>query len=192
MVNDTVSFLDSPDKFKYLYDLISPLFSQLVVAIILLLIGFVIGKVIGRLIQKALQEVELNKMVRHTVGLRLRLEQIISGFVTYFIYFVSVVMALEVMNLRSIIVYLISGGVILIIILSVILGIKDFMPNFFAGLTLHRKGLLKEGDKVKFENVRGVIIDFTLNDVKIEAKNGDVIFVPNAQFLKSKFVKLKK
>lgn len=192
MANETMTLFDAPSKVKYLYDLLTPLFSQLVVAVIVLLIGFVIGKAAGRLSQKALAELELNKLVKHTIGIRLKLETIIAGFITYFIYFIAIVMALEVMNLRSIIVYIISGGVILIIILSIILGIKDFIPNFVAGLAIQRKEFIKEGDKVKFENVSGKIIDFNLNDVKIETKKGDVIFVPNSQFVKSKFVKLKK
>ena len=192
MVNETITLFTAPNKAVYLYDLLNPIFSQLVVAIILLLIGFVVGKAVGRLIQKALSEFELNKIVRHSFGLRIKLEVIISSLITYFIYFIAVVMALEVMNLRSIIVYIFSAGVILIIILSVILGIKDFIPNFVAGLAIQRKEFIKEGDKVRFENVSGKIVDFNLNDVKIETKKGDIIFVPNSQFVKSKFVKLKK
>ncbi len=195
MANETIaeqSLLEAPSKVDYIIDLIKPIFSKIVVALIILLIGFIIGKFFQKIIHKILREVELNNLAKRTVGLRLKLEEFISHAISYFIYFIAIIMAMEIMNLSSIIIYIMSAGLIIIIISSILLGIKDFIPNFFAGLTLHRKKFLNEGDMIEIDNIKGKVIDFNLIDVQLETNKGDMIFVPNAIFIKKEFKRLKK
>jgi len=73
-----------------------------------------------------------------------------------------------------------------------LLAIKDFFPNFFAGITIYRKGEFKAGDLVKIDTAEGRVLSVNLLETKLETAGGDSIFVPNSVVSKSKVIKLKK
>ena len=75
--------------------------SKLVVAVIIILIGFIFGKVLGKLIQKVLKDLKLDQIVKKGVGVNLPIEHTISVFVTYFIYFIAIIMALNQLGLTT-------------------------------------------------------------------------------------------
>ena len=113
--------------------LLSGFASKLLMALVILFIGFVIGRLVGRLFSRVLNELELNKVLKKTTTIGLKLEEIISRFVTYVIYFIAIIWALETLSLAPVILYFLSAAVLIIIILSVLLSIKDFIPNFIKG-----------------------------------------------------------
>jgi small conductance mechanosensitive channel len=81
--------------------------------------------------------------------------------------------------------------VIVVIILSMLLAIKDFIPNVFAGLFLHRKGFLKKGDNIIVKDVKGKIIYINLVETRVQTKEGDIIYIPNTLLTKSEVRKIK-
>ncbi len=172
--------------------LLSGIFTKLVVAVIIVLIGLVLGKILGKLIQKALHEVELNRIIKKAAGIKVSVEEIISTFITYFIYFIFIVMALNQLGLTTVVLHMISGAVLIIIIISVLLSIKDFMPNMFAGLFIHQKRFIKEGDILKVDSTEGKVVHINLIETKIETKQGDIIYIPNSLLTKKTVVKLKR
>tara|TARA_Y100000310_G_scaffold95944_1_gene93716 strand:+ start:529 stop:1107 length:579 start_codon:yes stop_codon:yes gene_type:complete len=181
-----------PDSVGDLNGLFSGFVSKLLIALIILFIGFVIGRLVGRLISRVLHEFELNKVLKKTTTMGLKLEEIISKLVTYLIYFLAIIWALETLSLAPVILYIISGAVLIIIILSILLSIKDFVPNFIAGLTIQKKRSLKPGDHIKVKDMEGEVVKVNMVEVSINNKHGDVIYIPNSMLLKSEFVKFKK
>lgn len=180
------------DSISILPKLLSGIFTKLVVAVIIVLIGLVAGKLLGKLIHKLLHEVELNKLIKKSAGIKISAEEIISSFVTYFIYFIFIVMALNQLGLTTVVLHMISGAILLLIIISIMLSIKDFMPNMFAGFFIHQKGFIKEGDIIKVDNTTGKVIHINLVETKIETKQGDIVYIPNSLLTKKTVVKIKK
>jgi small conductance mechanosensitive channel len=172
--------------------LLSGLFTKMVVAVIILLIGFVIGKILGKIVKNLLHSIEFNQIIKRATGIRISLEEGISVFVTYFIYFLFIIMALNQLGLTTVVLHMISGAILIIIIISILLSIKDFMPNMFSGLFIHRKRFINVGDVIKVENTEGKVVHINLVETKIETDKGDIIYFPNSLLTKNKVIKLKK
>jgi small conductance mechanosensitive channel len=172
--------------------LLSGLFTKMVVAVIILLIGFVIGKILGKIVKNLLHSIEFNQIIKRATGIRISLEEGISVFVTYFIYFLFIIMALNQLGLTTVVLHMISGAILIIIIISILLSIKDFMPNMFSGLFIHRKRFINVGDVIKVENTEGKVVHINLVETKIETNKGDIIYFPNSLLTKNKVIKLKK
>ena len=177
---------------EYMGNLFSEIVVKLVVAIIILLIGIIIGKVIGKIIQKVLHEIELNNLLKKAVGVKVSVEELIGTFITYFIYFIAVVMALRQLGLATLVLDLLFGAIILIIILAVFLGAKDFIPNMMAGIFIHQKRNIKEGDKIKIKGAEGTVTHINLVETQIKTKSGDIIHIPNSVLTKQEVVVKKK
>jgi len=160
------------------------------IALIILLIGFVIGKLAGRIVTKFLHEFELNRITQ-TAGIKRPFEGLIGSLVSYIIYFATIIMALNQLNITSIVLYIILITVIVVIVISFLLSIKDFLPNFFAGLFIYRHGLIKEGDMIKVNETSGKVIHISMIETQLETKEGDIVFIPNSLLTKNKVIKLK-
>ncbi|MBN1544798.1 mechanosensitive ion channel family protein [Candidatus Woesearchaeota archaeon] len=158
----------------------SGVFYKFIVSIVILLIGFIIGKILGRLIFKFLHSFEVNETFSKLTGTTLKIEEIAETFTTYFIYFITIVIVLQQIGLASTILHMIAAGIIILIILSAFLGIKDFIPNAIAGFFMQSHKKFKMGQKIKVKGMQGKITDITLLETKIETKNGDIIFIPNS------------
>jgi len=179
------------NSINLLPNLLSGLFTKLVVAIIIVLIGFVVGRILGKIVKRLLHSIEFNKIIKSATGIKLSLEEGISVFVTYFIYFLFIIMALNQLGLTTVVLHMISGAILIIIIISVLLSIKDFMPNMFSGLFIHRRRFINVGDVIRVENTEGKIVHINLVETKIETDKGDIIYLPNSLLTKNKVIKIK-
>ncbi|MFW6013551.1 MAG: mechanosensitive ion channel domain-containing protein [Candidatus Nanoarchaeia archaeon] len=171
---------------------LEPIYSNIIISVIILLIGLIVGKVVGRLSLKLLNEIELNNLFRLATGMTVKVDQISSSVISYFIYFVFTMWALENLGLGSIILNILAGGVILLVLIAIVLGIKDFFPNVIAGLFLHGKRIIKEGENVEIDSINGKVVHIGLVETELSSSEGDRIYVPNAAFLKSRTIKVKK
>jgi len=173
-------------------ELLMPFYTRISVAIFLVIFGLILGKILGRVVKKVLAEIKLDKLIKSMTGISFRMESIFSSIVTYFIYFIFVIWALEKVGLGSIVLNILAGGVVIIVIISLLLGIKDFLPNAVAGLFLNIKGIVNEDDWIKSDNIEGKVIKVELIDTILETKKKDIIFIPNSVLVRSKIIKLKK
>tara|TARA_B100000315_G_scaffold249383_1_gene280503 strand:- start:420 stop:920 length:501 start_codon:yes stop_codon:yes gene_type:complete len=165
---------------------------KFIVAVVILLIGLIVGKILGKIIHKVLHEIELNNILKKATNIKVSLEEIISSFVSYFIYFIFIIIALERLGLGTIVLNIVAGAVMLVIILSVFLSLKDFAPNCIAGIIIYRKGFIKEGDNIKVKEIEGKITHVSLIETRVETKKKDIISIPNSILTKNEVVKLKK
>ena len=170
----------------------SPLLSKVVIAVLILLIGLIIGKLIGNLIKRALREVQLDKQMKAATGFRFSLEKLISSFVMYFIYFIAIAMSLNSLGLTTAILNMISAAIILIIVVSFILAVKDFFPNFIAGIMLRTKKIFAEGDEIQIKEVRGKIFSIGFLETRLVTRYKEEVILPNAIFNKRQIVIRKK
>jgi small-conductance mechanosensitive channel len=129
---------------------VNPVLSKIVIAVLILLIGLIVGKLAGMLIKRLLNELRLDKNAR-AKGLKFSLEKTIGNLVSYIIYLVAVIMSLNRLGLTSAILAIIAGVVVLVIIVSFVLSVRDFFPNFLTGLRIKVKKLFSEGDEVQIK-----------------------------------------
>lgn len=166
--------------YEYVRSSTSGLFYKFIVAIVLLLVGFIIGRICGRLMYKFLHGFEINDNFTKLAGVRMKIEEIAETFTTYFIYFVTVVIVLQQMGIVTTVLHMIAAGVIILIILSTFLGVKDFIPNAIAGFYIQRKKKFLVGQTIKVKGMSGKIDKITLLETRLKTKSGDVILIPNS------------
>ncbi len=183
------SILDAQSKGQYLLELLRPIVSKTLVALVVVLIGFIAGKLLGKTLQWFLRTMDINGRWREVTGTNFRVEQFLSGALSIGIYFITVVMALNVLGLSGLIAEVMSFGIICIILISMILATKDFVPNYINSFRIYKR--IKPHDHIVVENVKGKVEELTWTDVKIVAENGDIFYIPNSVFLKKGFKKQK-
>jgi len=163
------------------------LIANFLVALIILLVGFIIGKVLGRLLQRVLHEIELNNIIKKITKLKINIEQISGLFLTYFIYFLAIIMALNQLGLTTTVLNMLSAAVLIIIVISIFLSIKDSVPNAIVGFSLLRKENIKEGDYIKTKDFYGKVEKINLTEVQLKTKKGDIIHIPNSILAKEQY-----
>ena len=152
----------------------------------------IIGKIIGRILQKVLHEFQTDKALKNAAGIHFSIEHLMGALLTYFIYFIAIIMALNQMGLTSVILNMLSGAVILLILISIILAIKDFVPNMVAGIFIFQKEIIKKGDIISFDKIKAKVLETTLIETKLESKSKDTIYIPNSALIKKEITKIKR
>lgn len=152
-------------------------------AVIVLLIGFIIGKVAGRLTQRGLRELEINRILCKA-GIKFGMEEFLGHMIEYLIYFIAIVVALDQLGVTAIVLYIIIAAILIILAIAFLLSMKDFIPNFIAGILLGHRKLFNVGDTITAGSVSGKVKEIGLLETKLESKNKDIIHVPNANILR--------
>lgn len=169
-----------------IFELAKEYFYTIAAGLGILLIGFALGILAKKLVYKILKEIELNKIMSK-VGVTYNLEKWVSAIISYLIYMITIVFALNQLGITSVVLYIITGGLIMLAILTVLVGLKDVIPNFVAWILLQRKGRVIEGHHVNVKEISGRVEKLGFLETEIRTENGDVLYVPNSLFLKSKF-----
>lgn len=172
--------------------ILAPLLNRFFLAVLILLVGIIIGRIASTFLQKFLHTADINKLVSQGNKSTVAVEQIVSYAVRYVIYFLFFLLALNTIGLTSWILTGLGVIVFIIFILSVFLGIKDFIPNAIAGLMLRKKGFVKVGDRIEANGVSGKIIQINLIDTQIKNASGDFILVPNVLLSQKELKKVNK
>jgi len=155
-------------------------------SIVILLFGFGFGILAKKLVKRILTEIELNRIMAK-VGVMYNLEKWLSSLVSYLIYLVTIVLSLNQLGITSVVLYLLVGGVLMLVILTFLVGLKDVIPNFVAWILLQRKERIKEGHAVEVREIAGRVERVGYLETEIRTPSGDILYVPNSLFLKSKF-----
>ncbi len=161
-----------------------------VVGIVILFVGFGIGILAKKGLYRILKEIELNKIMNR-VGITYDLEELMSSILSYIIYLFTVVIFLGRLGLQSTVMYIIAGAVLMLVILTLLVGLKDIIPNFIGWLYIQRKNNLRVGRKVEVKEIAGRIEKIGYLETEIKTDADDILYVPNSLFMKSKF-KLRK
>ena len=161
-------------------------FYTIIIGIVILLVGFALGILAKKLTFRLLKEFELNKIMSK-IGISYNLESWISSLVSFMIYLITIVFFLNQLGITSIVLYLFVGAILMLIILTFLVGLKDIIPNFIAGLLLQRKKKIREGSTVELKEIIGKVERIGYLETEIKTERGDILYVPNSLFVKSKF-----
>ena len=160
-------------------------FYDITVGVVILFIGFALGIIIKKVVYKVLTGMELNK-VMSKVGMSRDLERLISSLASFIIYLITIIFFMNYLGITSIVLYLIIGAVLMLLILTFIVGLKDVIPNFVAWIVIQKRELIHEGRKIDIREITGVVEKIGYLETEIKTENGDTLYVPNYLFLKSK------
>lgn len=160
-------------------------FYDVTLGIAILFIGFALSIIVKKVVFKILKGAELNKVVIK-VGIRHDLEKWISSLAAFIIYLITIVFFLNYLHITSVVLYLIIGAVLMLLILTFIVGLKDILPNFVAWVIIQKRELVHEGRKIEVKEISGIVEKVGYLETEIKTENGDTLYVPNALFLKSK------
>ena len=156
------------------------------ISLVILIVGFALGVIAKKILHKVLKEIELNKLMLR-IGIMQNVEVGISTIISYLIYLVTIVLFLDYLGIKSIVIYIVVGALLMLLILTLAIGLKDIIPNFMGYLFLQKKGLVKEGKIVDVKGISGKVEKIGVLETEIETEKGDVLYVPNSLFLKSEF-----
>lgn len=186
MVSETLE-----NAFNYLHEIFSRFYYDILIAVIILLIGFILGKLLSKIVQKLMNSLEVDKITRKATRVNIGLERAVGAFTKYFIYFIAIIMALNQLNITTTILQMFSAAILIIVIISIILAIKDFVPNTFAGFYLYRNKFIKEGEVIRVKGIEGTVKHINLVETKIETKEGDMVYIPNSALTKTEIIKVR-
>ncbi len=178
MVNKTAAVKVAATAQSYVY--------TVAVGVVILLIGFIAGLLTRKFLYRILKEIELNKILTK-IGISLNAEKTLSSGASYLIYLLTIVFFLDHLGITSVVVYLVLGGVLMLIILSFLVGLKDVIPNLVAWFIIQKRGKVKEGKRIEVKEIEGRVENVGFLETEIRTDRGDILYVPNSLFLKSKF-----
>jgi len=164
--------------------------NKVVIAAIILLVGVVLARLLERLVRYGLYQIRLDKALLSR-GFSLPLEALIGNVVKYGLYFVTFVVALNEVHITSQVVSIIAFAVIVVVVVSIALGIKDFLPNIWAGFWLHRRRFFQAGDVIEVNGVEGTVVSVDVLETQVRTRNGDIMFLPSSLLLHSQITKKK-
>ncbi|MBD3208878.1 mechanosensitive ion channel [Candidatus Woesearchaeota archaeon] len=163
-----------------------PLVVQSVSALLALFIGFLIGRLAGLLLRTLLHSFGVDQHVRAATGHSFFLERNLSTLLSVCVYVASVIVALEFLNLTSIVLLVIAGVAAVIVLVSFLLALKDFLPNVFAAFIIRTKRPFWKGSMIAVRGVKGTVLRLTLTSVQLR-EGDDVVRVPNRLFLSEEY-----
>ncbi|MBI2573297.1 mechanosensitive ion channel family protein [Candidatus Woesearchaeota archaeon] len=155
------------------------LFYIIATASVILLVGFAIGFTCKKLLSKVLHQIELNKILSKR-NIFENGEEKISTAVSYIIYFITIVLVLNRLNITSLVVASFIGIVVLLFSLTIFVSLRDSIPNFWAGRWLRQKQEKElSTEKICVNNITGLIEHTGYFEVRMRTKSGDILHIPN-------------
>ena len=154
--------------------------SSWTVAFILFVLGLILGRVLGKVVEKLLREFNVGSAVRKKTGMKSSFEKLVSGFVSYCVYIVFFILALNKIGITAVILDIVAIILIVMLAISLILSIKDSLPNIIAYRKLTSRGDLQVGSTITVQNITGVVEELTLFEIRLKTPSGDIIHIPNS------------
>ncbi len=144
---------------------------NILVAFFIIIVGFIVADKIAILLEKFFEDTNIPKYWFFGKGVR------------YFIYALVGITALTQLKISTG-VFVITVTVIMVLwsVITVI-GVKNIVPNFFSGIFIVFYGQIKVGDKIKVQDVEGVVEEISLISTKIRRDDGKYLLIPNSKIL---------
>jgi small conductance mechanosensitive channel len=163
------------------------LLTNIVAGLLVIGFGIIVGNIFSLISRKILQSFEVERIMKE-LGAGFPIEDFVSSLVKYVTYIVGLVWGLTFLDLETIILYMILFVILGLLIGFILLGFKDFIPNFIAGFFINFRKKLKKGDVVKIDSTEGKVIDMNMLEVRLKTGDGDVVVMPNVLIARNKIV----
>lgn len=170
---------------------VNELATNIVVGIIIFLVGLIIARILSKLVQKVLRDFSIDGTLRKKTGIKTSFEKFITSSIFIIVTLIFLVIALNYVGVTNLIVDILSIAIIIVVTVSLLLAIKDNIPNLLAYRAIRLKKTVEEGDVINIENATGTVEEISVFQVRIR-KGEDIIYIPNSLFLKKEFSRKKR
>lgn len=167
----------------------NPIINNILIAIIIFFLGLIIGRIAGRLVTRIIKQFEIDSTVKKRTGVKTSFSNAGGNIVSFIIYFVFLIIALNYVGITSLLLNIISIILIIVLAISAFMGVKESVPNMVGARKIRKT--VSVGDKIKIGTVEGHIEAITALETRILTKKGDLIHIPNSLFLKEKYTSRK-
>jgi len=151
-------------------------------ALIILVLGIIVGRWAQRLVFNLMRELEINYLFRRATKIRASLDRFVSLQVAYTIYLITVVFVFSRLGVLSWALWSIAIFCALVVIVSAVLYLINFVPNVWASFLLRSRGLMI-GQMLRTKIIDDEIMGLELQYVSL--KSG--VYIPYFYLWKNKF-----
>ncbi len=144
---------------------------NIVIAFFVVIIGLVVADKVAIFIEKVFEDTNIPKYWFFGKGIR------------YFIYILVGTMALTQLKVSTGILIITITIIMVLWSIITIIGLKNIVPNFFSGVFIVFYRQINVGDKIKIEDMEGVVEEVSLVYTKIKKADGKYLLVPNSKIL---------
>lgn len=163
------------------------LLGMILTAAIIVFIGLIAGRIISKLIRKTLHRFGANKLLKEA-HIDFDAEEFSEKASKWIIYAIAFFMALTELGIGTIVISIVMLTLVAIMLILMILGLRDTIPNIFAGIYLHSKHSIKVGDRIKVDKIRGKVEYINLIHVRIKDEKGNIIVMPSSSLTNKEIV----
>lgn len=169
----------------------SELLIRILGAFLILILGLIMAQILSNIIRKIIRGTEVSKALEEQLKLKIPIENYISSFLKYIIYFITIIIVLNQIGIPTKILQIILVILIILVAIFIVLAFKDWLPNLISGFYIIRTQKIKKDDIIKIKGIKGRVIQINLLETKIETNNNEVIFIPNSNLTKFEVIKEK-
>jgi small-conductance mechanosensitive channel len=166
--------------------------NDIVIAIAIFLVGLIIGRIVGKLVGRFFKNFGIDELAKKRVGIKFSFEKFSSGLISFVIYLIFFIIALNYIGITSILLNIISFIIVVIIGIAVILSVRDSIPNIIAYRKITKKSTVKINDHIEFDNIKGIVKEINTFETQIETASKDIVHVPNSMFVNKMFIRKKR
>ena len=156
-------------------------------AIIIGVLGFFLGKALGKAAKHIVETLESKKQFKKA-GIRFDPELMAENVVKYLSFLGTFIIALNYLGITPVILNIIFVGILMIVIFTLFLSLKDFIPNIIAGIHLISINKLKKGDSIKVKDVAGKVSEISLTETTLISAKGNKIIIPNSTIMREQII----
>ena len=156
--------------------------NNLSVILLILVGGFIIAKLLEKLSLLLIRNSNIRKI--RIFSMRFNTEKTLPIVISYLIYALTIIFALiyaKVMNFILIGIAAIAG---IAIVYTLIIAIKESLPNLIAHSKLNKDRKFRLRSKIRIDNLVGEIVKISISQIKIITEESDEIHIPCKLFIK--------
>lgn len=155
---------------------------------VVIAIGLLITKIVTDMISRFLKSPEIKKIISK-MGYETPIIEFVVLVVRYVLYFITVIVALAQFGFANFVFDVIIVLIALFIVVLILFGLKDFVPNASAGIYLNIVKSIRKGDLLRIGGYSGKVVDMDLVSITIQDNSGRLIIIPNSNVIKKDIIK---
>ena len=156
--------------------------TKIEIALIIFFVGFIIAKLASRIIKKLLAEAEINRILE-SAGCK-PISNTIGTITQYIIYVITLLVILQQFGLTKLVLAIVFISATIVIIISLLLAIREFIPNFAAGIFVRKKLKPYLGKNIQIGTVKGKLKNYGLTGSMLVDK--EEYYIPHLYTSKQK------
>lgn len=140
---------------------------RVIISILVVILGLMIADFFGKVFEEGSRRMTEEEMFARFSG----------GLVKYSISMVAIIMALGLIGIDTNAMLILFSALLGVVLIMFFLGLKDFIPNYTAGMSL--KSSLRVGDRIKAGKYSGIVEKITPFSLLLRTKKNKTVIIPN-------------